>query len=268
MGWVGCGGGAEVGKDLGVGTRTGKDGLCYERQEGKTWTVISHSWPSWQFKPVHSLVGGLFSAFQYALKIHCWMLSSIPGHCSLDTRETHSPNSDNQNVSTMPNIGGIKFTPRWGSFSSVLFSLVAQLCTTLCDPRDYSTPGLPVHHQLPELTQTHVHWVSDAIQPSYPLSSLLLLPSIFPSIRVFSNESTLHIRWPKYQSFNFRISPSNEYPGLISFRMDWLDLLAVQESQESSPTPQFKSINSLALSFLHIPTLTSIHDYWKNHSFL
>ena len=171
MGWVGCGGGAEVGKDLGVGTRTGKDGLCYERQEGKTWTVISHSWPSWQFKPVHSLVGGLFSAFQYALKIHCWMLSSIPGHCSLDTRETHSPNSDNQNVSTMPNIGGIKFTPRWGSFSSVLFSLVAQLCTTLCDPRDYSTPGLPVHHQLPELTQTHVHWVSDAIQPSYPLSS-------------------------------------------------------------------------------------------------
>ena len=99
------------------------------------------------------------------------MLSSIPGHCSLDTRETHSPNSDNQNVSTIPNIQGIKCTPRWGSFSSVPFSLVAQLCPTLCDPRDYSTPGLPVHHQLPELTQTHVHWVGDAIQPSHPLSS-------------------------------------------------------------------------------------------------
>ena len=95
----------------------------------------------------------------------------------------------------------------------------------------------------------------------------LLLPSIFPSIRVFSNESALRIRWPKYWSFSFNISPSNEHPGLISFRMDWLDPLAVQgTSQESSPTPQFKSINSSVLSFLYSPTLTSIHDYWKNHS--
>ena len=85
-------------------------------------------------------------------------------------------------------------------------------------------PGLPVHHQLPESTQTHVHCVGDTIQPSHPLH----LPSIFPSIRVFSNESALHIRWPKYWSFSFNISPSNEHPGLISFRMDWLDLLAVQ----------------------------------------
>ena len=93
----------------------------------------------------------------------------------------------------------------------------------------------------------------------------LLLSSIFPSIRVFSNESALHIRWPKDCSFSFNINPSNEPPGLISFRMDWLDLLAVQgSSQESSPTPQFKSINSSALSFLYSPTLTSIHDYWKN----
>ena len=96
---------------------------------------------------------------------------------------------------------------------------------------------------------------------------LLLLPSIFPSIRVFSNESVFHIRWPKYWSFSFSISPSSEYSGLISFRMDWLDLLAVQgtDSQESSPTPQFKSIISLALSFLYSSTLTSIHDHRKNH---
>ena len=95
---------------------------------------------------------------------------------------------------------------------------------------------------------------------------LLLLPSIPPSIRVFSNESTLCMRWPKYWSFSFSIIPSNEHPGLISFRMDWLDLLAGQGTQESSPTPQFKSINSSVLSFLHSPPLTSIHDHWKNHS--
>ena len=96
---------------------------------------------------------------------------------------------------------------------------------------------------------------------------LLLLPSIFPSIRVFSNKSVLRIKWPKDWSFSFSIRPSNEYSGLISFRMDWLDLLASPRgSQESSPTPQFKSINSSALSFLYGPTLISIHDYWKNHS--
>ena len=94
---------------------------------------------------------------------------------------------------------------------------------------------------------------------------LLLLPSIFPSIRVFSNESALHTRWPNYWSFSFNISPSNEHPGLISFRMDWLDLLAVQGTLKT-PTPQFKSINSSALSFLYSLTLTSIHNYWKNHS--
>ena len=95
---------------------------------------------------------------------------------------------------------------------------------------------------------------------------LLLLPPIPPSIRVFSNESTLCMRWPKYWSFSFSISPSNEHPGLISFRMDWLDLLAVQETQESSPTLHFKRINSSVLSFLHSPTLTSIHNHWKNHN--
>ena len=111
----------------------------------------------------------------------------------------------------------------------------------------------------------------ESVMPSKHLilcRPLLLLPSIFPSVRVFSNESVLPIRWPKYWSFSFSISPSNEHPGLISFRMDWLDLLAVQGTlQESSPTPQFKSISSLVLSLLYGPTLTSIHDHWKNHSF-
>ena len=96
-----------------------------------------------------------------------------------------------------------------------------------------STPGLPVHHQIPEFTQTHVHQVSDAIHPSHPRLSLLLLPPIPPSIRVFSNESTLHMRWPEYWSFSFSISPSKEHPGLISFRRDWLDLLAVQGTLKS-----------------------------------
>src|SRR5574338_669300 len=108
-----------------------------------------------------------------------------------------------------------------------LFSSVAQSCPTLCDPMNRSMPGLPVHHQLPEFTQTHVHRVGDAIQPSILCRPILLLPPVPPSIRVFSNESTLRMRWPKYWSFSFSIIPSKVIPGLISFRMDWLDLLAV-----------------------------------------
>ena len=147
------------------------------------------------------------------------------------------------------------------------FSSVTQSCPTLHDPMDHSTPGLPVHHQLWSLLKL----ISpESVMPSNHLIlcwPLFLLPSFFPSIRVFSNESTLHIRWLKYWSFSFNISPSNDHSGLISFRVDWLDLLAVQGTlKESSPTPQFKSINSLALNFLYSPTLTSIHDYWKNHS--
>ena len=111
---------------------------------------------------------------------------------------------------------------------SVQFSSVTQWCLTFCDLMNCSTPGLPVHHQLPEFTQTHVHRVGDAIQPSHPLSSPSLPAPIPPSIRVFSNESTLRMRWPEYWSFSFSTSPSNEYPGLISFRMDWLDLLATK----------------------------------------
>ena len=115
----------------------------------------------------------------------------------------------------------------------VQFSSVLQSCPTLCDPMNHSTPGLPVHHQFPEFTQTHVQWASDAIHHFILCHPLLLLPSIFPSIKVFSNESALCIRWPKYWSFSFNTSPSNEHPGRISFRMDWLDLLAVQGALKS-----------------------------------
>ena len=112
---------------------------------------------------------------------------------------------------------------------SLQFSLVAQLCPTLCDPMNCSIPGFPVHHQLPEFTQTHVHRVGMPSSHLILCHPLCLPPSTFPSIRVCSNESVLHIRWPKYWSF----SPSNEYSGLISFRMDWLDLLAVQGTLKS-----------------------------------
>ena len=114
------------------------------------------------------------------------------------------------------------FHPCLQCISSVQFSSVTQSCLTLCNPMNCSTPGLPVHHQFPEFTQTHVHRVRDAIPPSHPLSS--------PSP---SSESALHMRWPKYWSFSFSIIPSKEIPGLISFRMDWLDLLAVQGTLES-----------------------------------
>ena len=142
------------------------------------------------------------------------------------------------------------------TFSSV------QLLRSLCNPMDCSMPGLLVHHQLPEFTQTHVHCASDAIQPSHSLSS----PSS-PTVSLSQHQVLEVSNTPKYWRFSFSIGPSNEYSGLISFRMDWFDLLAVQGTLKSPPTPQFKSINSLALSFLYSPTLTSVHDYWKKHSF-
>ena len=114
---------------------------------------------------------------------------------------------------------------------------------------------------LPKLMSIELVMTSNHLILCLPL---LLPPSIFPSIRVFSSESALHIRWPKYWSFSFSITPSNEYSGLISSRMDWLDFLTVQGT---SPAPQFKSIHSLALSFLYSPTLTSVHGSWKNNSF-
>ena len=115
----------------------------------------------------------------------------------------------------------------------IQFSSVAQSCLTLCDPINCSMPVFPVHHKLLDLAQIHVHWVGDAIQPSHPLLSPFLLPSIFQSVTVFSNESVPHIRWPKYWSFSFSISSSNEYSGLISFRMDWFYLLVVQGTLKS-----------------------------------
>ena len=119
------------------------------------------------------------------------------------------------------------------SFIRIQFSSVTQSSPILCDSMNRSMPGLSVHHQRPEFTQTHVHRVSDAIQPSHLCQPLLLPPSIFPSIRVFSNGSVLCIRWPRYWSFSFSISPSNEYSGLIFFRIDWLYLVSVEGTLKS-----------------------------------
>ena len=136
----------------------------------------------------------------------------------------------------------LKFEGKYSNCNSVQFSSVAQLClgqrfmeSTLSDSMNRSTPGLPVHHQLPEFTQTHDHRVMTVMPSSHLIlhHPLLLLPPIPPSTRVFSNESTLRMRWQKYWSFSFSISPSKEHPGLISFRMDWLELLAVQGTFKS-----------------------------------
>ena len=140
--------------------------------------------------------------------------------------------------------------------------LVTQSCLILCDPMSRSTPGLPVGHQLPEIIQTHVHGVGDAIQPSHLLSPPSP-PAPNPSQHqgLFQWVNSLH-EVAKVLEFN----PQNENPGLISFRILVRSPCCPRDSQESSPTPQFKSINSSVFSFLHSPTLTSIHDHWKNHS--
>ena len=145
---------------------------------------------------------------------------------------------------------------------------VTQPCLTLCEPMDCSMPGFPVLHHLLELAQTHIHWVAVAIKPSHPLHPLLP-PSVLRIIRVFSNESALCIRWPKYWSFSYSISPSNEYSGLISFKTDWCDLVAVQGTLKSllQHHSSKASMNALMLSLIYGPTMISTHDYWKNHSF-
>ena len=145
--------------------------------------------------------------------------------------------------------------PRWPTRQSVQFSSVAQLCPTLCDPMNRSTSGLPVHHQLLEFTQTHVHRVSDAIQPSHPLSSP------FPPAPNPSQHQSLF----QWVNCSHEVAKVLEYSFLPKKTQGWSPC-SPRDSQESSPTPQFKSINSSALSFLHSPTLISIHDYWKNHS--
>ena len=146
------------------------------------------------------------------------------------------------------------------------FSSVAQSCPTLCDHLNRSTPGLPVHHHLPQFTQTHIHRVGDAISHLILCCPLFLRPLIPPSSRVFSNESTLCMRWLKYWSFSFSIISSKEHLGLISFRWTgWISLQSKGLSRVFSNTTVQKH-QFLGACFLHSPTLTSIHDYWKNHS--
>ena len=151
------------------------------------------------------------------------------------------------------------------NFLSVQFSSVSQLCLTLCDPMDCSTPGFPVHHQLPELAQTHVYLVDDAIQLSYPLSPPSPPAFNLSQHQVFSSDSVLHIRWPKYWSFSFSISPCNEYLGLISFRTDWFELLVVQRTLKSLLQHHSSKVSVIRCSAFFM-ALTSIHDYWNNHS--
>ena len=148
------------------------------------------------------------------------------------------------------------------------FCSVPQACPTLCDPMDCSTPGFPSQPISNSQSLLKLMSIASVMPSNHRIlcCSLLFLPSIFLSNKVFSNESVLRIRWPKYWSFSFNISPSNDYSRLISFRIDWIDPLAVQETLKSLLQHHI-SINSSALSFLYSLTLTSIHDYWKNHSF-
>ena len=149
-----------------------------------------------------------------------------------------------------------------------LFSSVAQSCPTLWDPMDYSMPGFPVHHQLPEPAQTHVHWVSDAIQPSHrllspspPIFNLSQHQGLFQWVSSSYQVAKVLEFQLQHQSFQWIFRTDFLWDGLVGFPC------SPRDSQESSATPQFKSINSLTLSFLYSPTLTSTHDYWKNHSF-
>ena len=148
-------------------------------------------------------------------------------------------------------------------FKAMVVVVPSLSCLILWDPMACSTPGFPVLHYLPEFAQTNVHWVSDTIEPSHPLSS--------PPSPAFSHsqhqglESALQIRWPKYWSFSF--SPSNECSGLISFRVDWFDFLAVQWTRKNLLQHHISKASTLALGLLDGSTLTAIHDYWKNHGF-
>ena len=150
---------------------------------------------------------------------------------------------------------------QFNSLQSLQFNSVAQSCPTLCDPMDCSMPGLPVHQQLPEFTQTHVHWLGDAIQPSHPLSSPSHSLNLSQHHGFFKWVSSLH-QVAKVLEFHLQMNIQDWFP------LGWTVWVSFwpRDSQESSPTPQFKSINSFVLSFLHSPIFTSIHDHWKNHS--
>ena len=155
----------------------------------------------------------------------------------------------------LPGSSGLRILSAYG----VCFCSFTKSCSILCSSMDCSTPGFPVLHYLPEFAQIHVHWVGDAIQPSHPLLSPLLMPSIFPSIRVFSHELALHIRWPKYWNFSFSISPSNDYSGLISFKIDWFDLLAIQGTLKS--LLQHHSLKALILQHSPFFIVQLSHPY-------
>ena len=159
---------------------------------------------------------------------------------------------------------------------SVSYTLLCRASVQFCHSimSDSATPWTVAHQASLSITNSWSllkRMSIESVMPSNHLilcCPLLLLPSTIPSISVFSNESVLHIRWPKHWSFSFSLSPSNEYSGLISFMIGWFwSPCCPRDSQESAPAPQFESINSLALSLLYGPALTSIHDYWKNHSF-
>ena len=170
----------------------------------------------------------------------------------------------------VPPLQGVRLTPRsvHGAHASQTCDWsFAKSCPTLCDCMHCSMPGSPLHC-LPELAQTDVHWVGNAIQPSHPLLPPSSLPSVFPSIRVFSSESALHVKWPKYWSFSFSISPSNEYSGLISFRIDWFHFLAVQAILKSLLLHCSLKASILQCSAFFMAQLSHLYTtIEKNHSF-
>ena len=210
------------------------------------------------------------------LLIHVAQNSLAPAHCPVPKPRSHFQvfvkESSHFEIlrSALASCGFIISCQNFSDWR-VAYTLFSSVQSLSC-VRLFATPWIAAHQAFLSTTNS---WSSlrlmsiESVMPSSHLilcCPLLLLPSIPPRSKIFSSESTLCMSWPKYWSFSFSIIPSKEHPGLISFRMDLLDLLAVQGTLKTSPTPQFKSISSSVLSFLHSPTLTSIHDYWKNHS--
>ena len=193
----------------------------------------------------------------------CTESDMTEGPRSSSSHEMYGSKSIPQSINNFYNDSGMCVLSEL-EVTRIQLSSVAQSFLTLCDSMDYSMPDLPVHHQLPDLFKL---MSIESVMPSNQLilcRPLLLLPSIFPTIRVFSNESILCIRCPKFCSFSFSISPFNEYSGLISFRMDWFDLLAVKGTLDSLSNTTVQN-QFFCAQFLYSPTLTSIHNYWKNN---